>query len=87
MNHSAIDDTQEQKTIPEKDMPILERESHMHMLPNHEVLSLEKTPIDRVKGGLVVPTAVALGNMQEAPVSWIVLFNKGFSLISFLNFV
>ena len=69
MNHTAIDDAQEQKTIPEKDMPILEKESHIHMPPNEKVLSVEKTPIDRVKGGLVVPTAVALGNMQEAPVS------------------
>jgi hypothetical protein len=76
MNHSAIGDPQDgPTTIPENDMPTLRKETPMHMPPpNQKVLSLEKPQIDHVKGKLVVPTAVALGNMQEAPVSWIALF-------------
>ena len=75
VNHSVIADPQDgPKTIPENSMPTLNREIQKHMPPpNQKVLSLE-SPTDHAKGRLIVPTAVALGNMQEAPVSWIVFF-------------
>jgi hypothetical protein len=54
--------------------------------PNQNFLSLENRPIDPVKSR-VVPTAVALDNMKETPVSWIFIYvfidslDKGYSLL------
>jgi len=81
INHSAMDNPQDgPKTILQNEMtprvykPTLDTATHVQMPPpNEKILSSENRPIARVKGK-VVPTAVALGNMKETPVSCIGFF-------------
>ena len=67
-NHSAMGDPQNgPSTISQKEFAYKQTLDQMPP-PNQKFLPLENSPVDLVTNK-VVPTAVALGNMKEAPVS------------------
>ena len=67
-NQSAMGDLQNRPNTISRNEFAYKRTVDQMPPPNQEFLSLGNRPIDLVKS-MVVPTAVALDNMKEAPVS------------------